>query len=52
MLLKLKDIYLGENDGKKEAVYKSDFERYFIDRFAGNKKRLKTLANNHLEIWF
>ncbi|KXI31053.1 hypothetical protein AX660_00675 [Paraglaciecola hydrolytica] len=29
--IKLQDIYLGENDGKKEAVYRSDFERYFID---------------------
>ncbi|WP_282145754.1 P-loop ATPase, Sll1717 family [Alteromonas stellipolaris] len=29
--LKLEDIYLGENDGKKEAIYRNDFERYFID---------------------
>ncbi len=29
--IRLKDIYLGENDGKKEAVYRSDFERFFID---------------------
>ncbi len=29
--IKLKDIYLGENDGKKEAVYKADFERFFVD---------------------
>ncbi|AYV37629.1 hypothetical protein EFI48_12890 [Aeromonas veronii] len=29
--IRLKDIYLGENDGKKEAVYRSDFERFFVD---------------------
>lgn len=34
----LKDIYLGENDGKKEAVYRADFERYFIDIGRINEK--------------
>lgn len=29
--LKLSDIYLGVNDGKKEARYKADFEKYFFD---------------------
>ncbi|WP_394425155.1 P-loop ATPase, Sll1717 family [Vreelandella stevensii] len=29
--IRLKDIYLGENDGKKEAVYRSDFEKFFVD---------------------
>lgn len=29
--LKLKDVYLGITDGKKEALYKSDFEKYFFD---------------------
>lgn len=38
--IKLKDIYLGENDGKKEAIYRSDFERYFID-IDGNYEKLK-----------
>jgi len=36
----LKDIYLGENDGKKEAVYRTDFERYFID-IDNNYEKLK-----------
>ncbi len=27
----LQDLYLGENDGKKESVYKTDFEKFFID---------------------
>lgn len=27
----LKDIFLGKNDGKKEALYRSDFEKYFFD---------------------
>lgn len=27
----LKDFYLGNNDGKKEAQYKADFEQYFYD---------------------
>ena len=38
--LKLKDIYLGENDGKKEAIYRNDFERYFID-IDDNYEKLK-----------
>lgn len=38
--LKLEDIYLGENDGKKEAIYKNDFERYFID-IDNNFEKLK-----------
>lgn len=29
--LRLSDIYLGVNDGKKEALYKQDFEKYFVD---------------------
>lgn len=29
--IRLRDIYLGENDGKKEAVYRSDFEKFFVD---------------------
>lgn len=29
--LKLSDIYLGVNDGKKEALYRQDFEKYFVD---------------------
>ena len=29
--MRLGDIYLGLNDGKKEAVYRSDFERFFVD---------------------
>jgi len=29
--IELKNIYLGENDGKKESVYKSDFEKFFMD---------------------
>ena len=28
---KLKDFYVGNDDGKKEAAYKDDFERYFYD---------------------
>ena len=28
-VIKLKNIYLGENDGKKEAAYKNDFEKTF-----------------------
>ncbi|SEV92138.1 hypothetical protein SAMN05421841_0202 [Chryseobacterium wanjuense] len=28
---KLRDIYLGVNDGKKEALYKNDFENYFVE---------------------
>lgn len=28
---RLKDIFLGLNDGKKEALYKEDFERFFFD---------------------
>lgn len=28
---KLSDIYLGINDGKKEALYRQDFEKFFID---------------------
>ncbi|MBL0739874.1 P-loop ATPase, Sll1717 family [Chryseolinea lacunae] len=31
MDFKISDIYIGVNDGKKEALYKSDFEKYFID---------------------
>jgi energy-coupling factor transporter ATP-binding protein EcfA2 len=27
----LKDLYLGENDGKKESVYRDDFEKFFIN---------------------
>jgi hypothetical protein len=27
----LSNFYLGENDGKKEAVYRADFEKYFFD---------------------
>lgn len=27
----LKDFYIGNNDGKKEALYKADFEKYFYD---------------------
>lgn len=27
----LADVFLGENDGKKEALYRSDFERFFYD---------------------
>ena len=27
----LKDFYVGKNDGKKEALYKADFENYFYD---------------------
>lgn len=27
----LKDIYLGINDGKKEALYRNDFENFFFD---------------------
>lgn len=38
--IKLKNIYLGENDGKKEAIYRSDFERYFID-IDDNYEKLK-----------
>lgn len=30
-VIKLKNIYLGENDGKKEAAYKNDFEKFFVD---------------------
>lgn len=29
--LRLSDIYLGVNDGKKEALYRQDFEKYFVD---------------------
>lgn len=29
--LRLSEIYLGVNDGKKEALYKQDFEKYFVD---------------------
>jgi hypothetical protein len=29
--LKIKNVYLGINDGKKEALYKNDFENYFFD---------------------
>ncbi|CAG36742.1 P-loop ATPase, Sll1717 family [Desulfotalea psychrophila] len=38
--LRLQDVYLGENDGKKEAVYRSDFERYFVD-IDDNYEKLK-----------
>jgi hypothetical protein len=38
--LQLKELYLGENDGKKEAVYRNDFERYFID-IDSNYEKLK-----------
>lgn len=27
----LKDFYVGQSDGKKEALYKKDFENYFYD---------------------
>lgn len=27
----LKDLYLGENDGKKESIYREDFEKFFVD---------------------
>lgn len=36
--IKLKDIYLGENDGKKEAAYKDDFEKFFVDIDENYKK--------------
>ncbi|OEE38676.1 P-loop ATPase, Sll1717 family [Vibrio anguillarum] len=29
--LELKDLYLGQNDGKKEAIYKDNFEEFFIN---------------------
>jgi len=29
--IKLKNIFLGYNDGKNEAIYKNDFEKYFFD---------------------
>jgi ABC-type lipoprotein export system ATPase subunit len=29
--LKIESVYLGINDGKKEALYKNDFEKYFFD---------------------
>ena len=36
--LRLSDIYLGVNDGKKEALYKQDFEKYFdIFNLGGHK---------------
>jgi hypothetical protein len=38
--IQLKELYLGENDGKKEAVYRNDFERYFID-IDNNFEKLK-----------
>ncbi len=38
--LQLRELYLGENDGKKEAVYRTDFERYFID-IDNNFEKLK-----------
>ncbi len=28
---KISDIYLGVNDGKKEALYRDDFEKFFIE---------------------
>lgn len=31
MKVYLKDVFLGFNDGKKEAIYKEDFEKYFYD---------------------
>ncbi|QYJ70267.1 hypothetical protein K0H59_14675 [Shewanella sp. FJAT-51649] len=29
--LELKELYLGQNDGKKEAIYKDNFEEFFIN---------------------
>lgn len=29
--LELKDLYLGQNDGKKEAIYRNNFEEFFIN---------------------
>ncbi|RNI29724.1 hypothetical protein EFA69_09240 [Rufibacter immobilis] len=29
--IRLSDIYLGVNDGKKEALYRNDFEKFFVD---------------------
>ncbi len=29
--LELRDLYLGQNDGKKEAIYKDNFEEFFIN---------------------
>ncbi|UTM55968.1 hypothetical protein L4174_008870 [Photobacterium sp. CCB-ST2H9] len=29
--LELKDLYLGQNDGKKEAIYRDNFEEFFIN---------------------
>lgn len=38
---KISDIYLGVNDGKKEALYRDDFENYFIEYNNNYKEILK-----------
>lgn len=59
----LKEIFLGEPDGKKEALYKSDFEKYFFNLsniveeaqkpknflFLGRKGSGKTLLAEYLK---